>query len=134
VAAAFEAIAVAIADRWTAERDTRLGRDELESARADLEAAGIPARVLPDGSFLLGDPAASVSPGQLFVAAFRRVCGAAGADHRQFTDGSYRRNVAHVSSLTIQPRIARRGGPHRQPTDRRAASARPPRHSGAAFC
>ncbi len=70
----FVALAHAIAHRWTAERDTRLGQSELEAARAFLATVGVATRALPDGSFVLDDGSRrTVSGARLFVLAVRRL-------------------------------------------------------------
>ena len=65
----FATMAEAIAERWLAERDTRMEPREAEAARAFLERYGLPARARDDGSFLVGDRA--VTPARLFVVAYR---------------------------------------------------------------
>jgi hypothetical protein len=70
----FVALAHAIAYRWTAERDTWLGRSELEAVRAFLSTVGVATRALPDGSFVLDDGSTrTVSGARLFVLALRRL-------------------------------------------------------------
>jgi len=70
----FVALANTIAYRWAAERDTWLGRSELEAVRAFLATVGVATRALPDGSFVLDDGSLrTVSGARLFVLAVRRL-------------------------------------------------------------
>lgn len=50
----FEAIADAIMERWSAERDVWVSPSEIEQARAYLERVGVMTSPLPDGRFAVG--------------------------------------------------------------------------------
>ena len=56
----FEVIADGIMHRWSTERDTWVGPNEVEQARAYLAHVGVATRPLPDGRFVIEDATATV--------------------------------------------------------------------------